>query len=432
MATFNEKDVTLLYTGKSSATAQTTGSIDNLGDGEIGIFDASGTARLTAAGSAAGDDFRLVQGRGTEAPIVGKKISGSSIKSVTISQPFAATEQVAYIGYDGATAASQIDVIASNLYYVRAYADQSLTSNHGGQYVKHAVYESPATGATELSIAEGLVANGNLNMSREAEKFMRYDVVLDPTPVAAFDFDNAVTTVNGSKVISIAAAITYNTGTPVVVGDYIRLSNDGVAVVATTSEVYRVTAVDAVNFLVTLDRPFLGDSNVMGSGVSLHEVIPNATAIAAQAGVKVQGQPLKWSLGKFNFRKAKFDISLEDFGTTPFVNTVGAPGVGTYEQAAELEWFYRGNNGEYFRAGQPNIYDGILDVANEPYAVVTIVAEEEGGYTTKNRRDFVFKMLIPAAIGGVTPCVWAKNGTANGVLNVVDVIAASAVSASLT
>ena len=114
MATFNEKDITLLYVGKSGATALTTGGINTLGDGEVGIFDASGT-RLVAGATG---DFMFVQGRGAEAPIVGKKIVPSSVKTAKIVVPVAATEQVEYIGYDGVVAGSAIEVIDENIDYL--------------------------------------------------------------------------------------------------------------------------------------------------------------------------------------------------------------------------------------------------------------------------------------------------------------------------
>lgn len=431
MATFNEKDATLLYVGKSSATALTTGDIDTLGDGEIGIFEGNGVNRLTGT-PAANTDFRLVQGRGTDAPIVGKKFNGTNIKDITVGVPVVKTEQVAYVGYDGATAASQIDVLASNLYYIRTYVDQSLTSNHGGQYVKHAVYESPATGATELSIAEGLIANGNNNMLREPEEFMRYDLVCDEALAAAFDFDNTVTVTNGSKIISVATNLDYNTGGgTLAVGDYIRLSNDGGTTnVALTSELYKVVAINALE--VTLDKAYLGTTGTLATGGSNNQVLTGAAVAGAQCGVKIQGRPLKWTLGKFNYRLSKFDVSLDDFGTTPLVSTAGTPGVGTYEQTAELEWFYRGNNGEYFRMGQPNIFPAIADVANEPYAVVVVSIEEAGGGVTQNKREIKLMLAIPSNTSGVTVCTWAKNGTANSILNVLDAMAGTNASASLT
>jgi hypothetical protein len=401
MATFTEKDKTSIFVGTAS-TAKTTGDISTLTNGEIGIFNKSKTTRLTEATAVAGGTFTMVQGKGTEAPFTSDAIVGDSVVKVTRAVAAAATEKVDYIGYN--TSSGSIQAINDNLYIARLHIDQSITANQGGIFVKHGQYQSDAS-ATQVEIANGLLVSFINNFSREAEKFIKFERVTSSTVTASTS--GTITVVNGSKFVTAATDID-NGGA--VVGDYLSLG--GVA--------YKIVAINVGGAQVAeLDIPYQGTSATIADASC--GFITAANALLGNWGIKLTGVALKWSLGKFNYRKANWVTTLQSFGTTTVTQSVGAnPGKGTYEQAAELEWFYKGNDGEYFRMGEPNIFNMPKNVvAGVTYDSIIISTVESGGNTTQNKRQKDYMFLIPNS----TPA-WADSGTADDITDVLEIILA--------
>ena len=399
MATFTEKDKMSLFVG-TAGTAATTGNISTLTDGEIGIFNRSKTTRLTEAAAAAGGEFTIVQGRGTATPFTSDVIDGSNVVKVTRAVAAAATEQVDYIGYNGTSGA--IQAINDNLYIARLNVDQSITANQGGIFIKHGQYKSDAS-ATQVEIADGLIESFINNFSREAEKFIKFERVTDATTTASTSGN--ITVVKGSKYVTAATDID-NGGA--VAGDYLVL--DGVA--------YKVIAFNVGGAEVAeLDIPYQGDSATIADADCSFITAANAVAAASDWGIKLTGVALKFSLGKVKYKKASWKTTLQDFGTTKVTESVGSnPGKGTYEQAAELEFFYKGNDGEYFRMGEPNIFAAPKNVvAGQTYDSIIIDVAENGGNTTQNKRQKQYMLLIP----NTTPN-WADGGTADDITDVLE------------
>lgn len=398
MATFSEKDKMSLFIGVAG-TGKTTGNISTLNSGEIGIFNRSKTTRLTEASAVAGGEFTLVEGKGSETPFTSDVIKSSNVVKVSRAIAAAATEQVDYIGYNSVSGA--IDAINDNLYFVRLHIDQSInTSQGGGILVKHGQYKSDAS-STQVEIADGLVASFINNFSREAKQYIKFERVTDSTSTASTS--GAITVVNGSKYVTAATDID-NGGA--VAGDYLVL--DGVA--------YKVAAFNVGGAEVAeLDIPFQGASGtVLDANASF---VTASNAASGNWGVKMTGLPLKFSVGKFKYKKASWVTSIQDAGSTPVTNASGAkPGVGTYEQAAELEFFYKGNDGEYFRMGQPNIFPApvVTDPA-QTYDAIIIEVAENGGNTTVNKRQKQYMLLIPNS----TPA-WATGATADDITDVLE------------
>ena len=397
MATFSEKDKMSLFIGVAG-TAKTTGDISTLTSGEIGIFNRSKTTRLTEATANAGGLFTLVEGKGTDTPFTSDVIDSSKVVKVTRAVAAAATEQIDYIGYN--TTSGSIEAINDNLYIVRLHIDQSITANQGGIFVKHGQYKSDAS-ATQVEIANGLIESFINNFSREAEKFIKFERVTSSITSASTSGD--FTVVNGSKYVTAATDVD-NGGA--VAGDYLVL--DGVA--------YKVIAFNVGGAEVAeLDIPYQGDSGtVLDANASF---ITAANADLGDWGIKMTGKPLKFTVGKFNYRKAKWVTTLQDFGTTAVTLSQGAnPGVGTYEQAAELEFFYKANDGEYFRMGQPNIFAApVVTAVGTTYDAIIIDVAENGGNTTQNKRQKQYMLLIP----NTTPA-WADAGTADDITDVLE------------
>lgn len=394
MATFNQRNVEHLLIGKAS-TALSTGGIDTLNDGEIGIFTPGGT-RLTAA-AVAGTKFMLVQGRAGKQPLTSSVLSKEDFESVNKKLYAAATEKKDAIGYNGTS--GDIDAIADNLYMVRLHLDQSLTSNHGGVYVKHGQYKSDAS-ATKLEVAEGLVYSLVNNFLREPEKQVRFERLLDHAGTAT---TVAVTAVKGSKVVS-GTGINADFSA----GDYVRFGT------ATTDYCYKVVSVDTNE--MTLDVAYQGATNTFA--IAAAEVITAAQAALAAVGIVVEGVALDWKLGKIDYRKSDWELSLQDFGTTALTNlAVAYAGSGEYEQIAEKEWFTKGNLGETFRMGEPNIFAADLDVVDTNYDLLTFAfkGKEDSGLTKRDTRK-----VYSLAIDNTTPVFAQPSG--NGLTLVLEAV----------
>lgn len=408
MATFNQRDVQSLVIG-AQATA-TTGAIATLADGEIGIFTPAGT-RMTEALAATETRFIIAKGRaGTTAePVL---ISGPAAKANVITANakltmFAAkSEQVDVLGYDGTS--GSIQAINNNLYHIRVNLNQSITSNIGGLYVKHGIYESDAT-AAQWEIAQGLTESLINDFSKET------DIQLKPTRLCdeagtALTGTGDITVTNGSKYIQAATDI----DAVLVVGDFIRLG----AGITTSFPVYQVVAIDTATEVATLDVPYQGASDVLLTATETIS-IANAAGIAAEWGITLTGQSLPYSVGKINYAVAGWVTTLENMGTTALTSTGATPGTGNTNQIKDLEWFVQGNEGDYFRMGEPNLYairaetvDGInynmIDLSTEEIYTGSIVA----GPIRKT-----FTLAIPTT----TPN-YALTATANDITDVLEVL----------
>ena len=398
MGTFSQNDITILTVGDSSV-ATTTGDISGLNQGEIGIFTPSGVRLTESSAAAAPDqDFVIVQGRGTATPIVSKKLSGANVKSSRAVITTPATEQIDYIGYN--TVSGAIDAVNDELYIARLHMDQSITSNQGQIQVKHGQYLSGPL-ATEVEIADGLIVSFINNFSRDAEKQAIFERVTSSTVTA--NTTGALTVINGSKFVTAATDID-NGGS--VAGDYMEIGGIAYKVVA-----YNVGGAQVAE----LDVPYQGASNAALAGTGF---ITAANSITGNWGVKLTGVPLKYSLGKISYRKAKWVTALQSFGTTPVTNSQASyVGLGTVELAEEMEFFYRANDGNDLRMGEPNIFHAIKDVTNQTYDSIHIEVEETGGFTTRNKRSINYLLLIPNS----TPS-YADTATADDITDILEIL----------
>lgn len=398
MAVLNQKDITLLFVGKSS-TAITTGGIATLNNGEIGIFTPAGV-RLTEATASTTTEFILAQGKpsGTP-PMVSPILKGVNVRKASKKARVVAVEQVDYIGYN--TSAYSIDDANNTEYFVRLNIDQSLTSNHGGQLIKHGVYKSSAS-ATQVEIANGITDSLIKNVSREPEKLYKVERVTDSSVTTATSGTLAV--VNGSPFVT--ASIDMDNG-GVVVGDYLAIS--GIA--------YKVVAINVGSAQVAqLDTPYQGVTAAAIADASVG-FITAANAATGAWGVKITAKPLAFSVGKKAYSKTSWNLTLSGFGTTVVTNSAAALlGSGTYEQAQEIEFSLRGNNGEIFKAGDPMIFPLVSDLANEAYDIIHISTEEVDGVMTTHKRRKNIMLLIPNA----TPA-FADSGTADDLTDVLEV-----------
>lgn len=331
--------------GVGTSTTPAT-SIKGLAEGQIQVFDAAGGTGAIAAG----EKFIIAIGGANNKPaFVSEAIDPAKIEMGYARGLESATEQVTNIGYDGA--ANSITNLEANGYYkVSLYIQEYLTSNTDGRYIKHFQYLAGNTAPTQAAVASELVKSGINNFSREAEDYMKIEMLLSDAGAALGAAADTVVGNEGSKYLVVTDTGADTSVTAVAAGDYIRLGT------ATTDPVYKVvTGITTAGGTIELEVPLQEDVNLVGN---TSEVITAANAATANAGVKLTGKPLSFVVGKKQYKKVRWEtIVSEDFEATVVVNAATAfEGIGTYEQASEAEWFARGFEGEYHRMGEPTIY----------------------------------------------------------------------------
>ena len=363
-------------------------------------------------------------GRGSsEQPLVSQKIKKDWVTKVTKKDYAADTQQVDYIGYTGST--GSIAVSNNTVYRATMNMIEGVDTNHGGVYVKDMVFESDSA-ATQAEIAIGLAGSGVGNFSREPKNSsgnapVEFKAICNTAASATNDFTNNVTITKGSKVFSAATALTYNgtTGT-LAVGDFVRIASTLNGTLALTDSVYRVESISGL--YVTVDRPIIEPSGTWTDAGDGTQVIPAATGASADWGVAITGQDLDFVAGKINDRIVKWNLSLDSdaFGATTLTNSATAAlGTGTYNQVAEREYFMNGNNGEFYRKGEPNIHTSTkMAVSGSTYDIITIEFEkgrnDSLGYVNSPQ---VVSIAVPAA---ATSGAWYANDATDDTTDVIE------------
>jgi len=402
MATFSQNQHQLLEVGKNVAKSSNA-TIAGLADGEIAIYTAGGT-KYTEAAASAGANFKIYVGRGSSLePIVSQVINKSMVTKVTKTLTSAATQKLQYVGYNGSSGS----IVVNNNTVYRATLDilEQPETTHGGVYIKDLVYQSDSS-ATQAEIATGLVKNGIGSFSRETDTGISFKAICNSAVTAANGFVNNITVTKGSKVVSVAAAITWGPiPTTLAAGDFVRMGSNGSGT-ALTNDVYEVISVDTANLQFTIDRPVQVDSQVLTTATSDAEVITSALGVAADWGIAIVGSALTtFSTGKMLYKVANWYLGLDSdsFGTTPITDS-STPFLGTNvnKQILELEWFTRGNNGEFFRVGEPNIFtQNSMVTAGEDYDAIEIELQ-------KDRNDSLGVAHAPQVVTLTIPTTTAK------------------------
>tara|TARA_R110000803_G_scaffold71102_3_gene134145 strand:- start:207 stop:1487 length:1281 start_codon:yes stop_codon:yes gene_type:complete len=340
MSVTQTRNVDYVLVGKAVNTASIS-TINDLADGEIGTFKIDGST-----GVAEGDKFIIALGGPNSKPkFVSEPIDPVKAEAGKSRGLEVATEQITNIGYNG-TGGSIQGLAIKGYYRVDLYIQEYLTSSTDGRYIKHGQWNAGAVAPTQIEVADGVALSLYLNFKREAENYVDFSVLSAAATVATA---GTVNVVNGSTAVALSVA-----GDVAANGDYIRLGN------TTSSPMYKVIA-GAGTTAVTVDRPIIEATQQFA--IAAADSITKAAAIAAAAGIKIIGKPLSFVVGKENYRKVRWTtLTNVDFEGTEIANSANAfEGIGTYEQAAEAEWFARGAEGEYFRMGEPSIYTSVFN-----------------------------------------------------------------------
>jgi hypothetical protein len=351
----------LALVGSTATLTASPADANALADGEIRLFTADGVV-IDNTNDVLGMDFRIaVGGANGKASFVSELINGTKLtttQALNVNAPVAEVLENQFIGYNGTS--GSIDAIDNNLYMVQVYIEDYLTSSHDGRYIKHFQYKSDSS-ATQAEIAIGLAGSAINNFNREAKNasgdpMMIFKALCNDALAAAFDFDETVSVTKGSKVIVNADATpTYNTGTAIAVGDFIRIGAAAASAVALDSDVYEVVAVSGAD--ITLDRPVQVATGDRVTGSSYTQVITAAAGAAANWGINASGTTKDHVTGKEFYNVIRFNLNAKDFGnTTTPAKTAAVKGEGDARAVIDHEWFAAGNRGEYFRMGEPAIH----------------------------------------------------------------------------
>ena len=417
MATFSQKDIQLLFVG-AAATA-TTGAIDAMNDGEIGIFTPAG-ARVTEATAATVEKFIIVKKTPNGGvPLVSSVIDKATMTDVTRKLYVASTEQVTNIGYNGTDGA--IEAINDNDYHIRMSLRQEYVSNHGGLYLKHAFYASDLS-ATQSEIGSELLKSVNNNFSKEPDTTLTATLLCNHAGAAIGAAADTVVGNLGSKAVVITDTGADSSVIATSPGDYLRVGT------ATTSNVYKIVTGTAITGgTMILDTPLVAALNLVGTTA---EYITAAQAATADFGLVLTGIAQSHTVGKLHndLMPQVFDVSLENFGTTGNVlTTAAAPGNGTQKQIQELEWFCQGNEGDFHRIGEPNLFPSRAEATGN-YDMITIQIQElYKGSITVGPINKNYTLVLPE---GAT-INYAVDGTADDITDVLEVLYLGAVDGSL-
>ena len=259
----------------------------------------------------------------------------------------ASAEQVTHIGYTGSAGA--IQVINDNIYKVKVQFWEEGRTGQGMNDFVSIFYESDSA-ATGTEVAYSIEELLRLSFNKQAERPVYLRVLNSAALDTNLDLTGAVTVVNGSRFVTVAAALTTDGGVEVVeVGDSLRLgdASETDAAVALGSSVYKVVAINTLT--LTLDRPVTGVSGSYTASTDV-QLIKAATANAANFGLELHGIARTHVVGKRPYSKVSFTIGIENFGTTTTTYTTAMSlGHGDYRAIRDLEWFCHGNTGDRYR-----------------------------------------------------------------------------------
>ena len=327
-------------------------SIANLADGELCVCNDENLALSVANVTAATMNGRValtgvkIMGRYGSNLVQSDMFKCSDIITYRSRATAAAAEQVTHVGYTGA--GGGIQVINDNPYRIKIdFYEEGRTGQGLNDFVS-AYYISDAT-ATGAEIAFGLEELLRLAFNKHAERPVQIDILNSAAVVAGNAFDANITVVNGSKFITAPANFQYAAGTPLAVGDFIRIGTIAGGT-ALTDTVYRVVALTSA-LITELDRPVTDPSGAYATGTDDMVVIPAATITNAGFGLQLTGIARTHIVGKRPYSKVSFTVGIENFGTTATTySTDMALGYGLEWDLWDLEYFTEGNSGYKYRA----------------------------------------------------------------------------------
>ena len=392
-----QKNKTHIIVGKDLAPLTETQTREDLVAGKIGVFkNGKSTAIDGTTDLVAGDRFKIVymdvDGNIIESPMYDYDL----LKRKKAKNYVTSTEQKTAIGYNGTS--GQVAVANSTNYVMHMVRkDWSKTWGEHGNYKLLAAYESAAA-ATEIDIVDALVKNAAKNLyeerARSGVEVTKVERLSSAAVTAGNAVDNNVTVKKYSKAVTVATAATYNTGTAIAVGDYLRIGSVGGGT-ALGSAVYKIVAKDGL--VLTLDKQVTNPDGTYATATDDVEVIPAATAtnVATHWGIVLESAQVKFVPGLFKFQNITFEVSLTNFGITPVTTLTKAfKGSGTYEEVAEIEWELRGNRGEGYKVASFPVSQNLNAISTKNYDMISLDFENDNARTLDGKATSFHSLVI--------------------------------------
>jgi hypothetical protein len=331
----------------ASSTLPAVGTVvtpANLPAGAVVLVDA-GMRRMSNTEYSAladGDNFFVVQGRGTTKSFMRSPMLTKGKVKFTISRHKDAVQQVTSIGYNGTT--GSLPVANNTNFFIKIRKRDNDAANRSQPF---SLFAGPvltdATG-TQAELASLLVQNGYLNFKDEpANHYLKFEAICDAAGAVPTGTTTTFTPVYGSRTVAINGTLTN-----VAVGDYIRLEGTGV-----TNAVYKVTAYTASTSIV-LDSPFTGTAAAYA--IANVRRITAVLAAAANFGVRLTGIQAPFDVNQFrDYYANRFTATFSD-STTLVTHLVGAyNGNGMWQQVAMDEYLSYGYEGEMQQLAVPSV-----------------------------------------------------------------------------
>lgn len=343
----SQKNITDLIIGSDVTSGTGANKVSDLTAGQWGLAYQNGIL-ANPAGALTSDPVRFVY-RSADGSLIATPFFKKATAKYKAHDYSAPVEQVSYIGYVGS--GTESITVANNTDYLVRVLLKGITAQYGDKLMyKFGAYRSTAS-ATQREIALGIASNLTTNFKREklqnGDQLVKFEVLSSGTSIATSG--GTISVVNGDATVNMLSTGTdggyYNAdGAMIAIGDYIRLGH----ATATTTPVYKVinvTGGGASTAVVTLDRPFEGTTNATLAAASAGVMSAANAAAALYWGIACTGiDRSKFKAGVFNYEKVRFELQLQEFGSTIVTNsTTPSEGIGYYKEIQELEWFFKGN-----------------------------------------------------------------------------------------
>lgn len=334
------------YTGATGvAGGETLSAYDDISDGEMAVVNVDNVvmdADSVGSNSLASEHgIRIAFRSGSNLYFTPFVKSGNVLSYDGVSTS-AEQEQITYIGYNGS--GNSIETVANNTYIPRIEFWNEGRQGFGTPYIKTTAYKSgdnPTQLNVATNVANGLQASFNQGRLLGQDKAVKTEVVCSASGTAldSSSGTGTITVTKGSQWISAATDIDHAMS----VGDLWRAGNN------TTDPVYKILSFDTSNNNAKLDRPYEGDSGTFAEADM--DYITASNASSADFGIKLTGIARKFTdPKKHHYEKIKFDVGLDGWGNTEVTYDQSAQkGIGIYEDVAEAEYLYQGNEGNVYR-----------------------------------------------------------------------------------
>lgn len=288
-----------------------------------------------------GQDFRIVQGNGSDKPLLKTPVLNEARITKTVGAHRAAKQQITVVGYNPVTSTGALPIANNTSYFLKIRKNDNDGANQSQPMPLGVQFKTDSTG-TQAELAIGLAINAEKNFSLEpGNGYMKFEVVCSAAGSALGAAPDTVIGTAGTKTLTLTDTGANNSMFAVAVGDFVRIGT------ATSAEVFRVTASTASSTaggVLTLDRPLKADVSLLGTTAYF---ITAAAAASADFGVRLTGKENRFDVAKWrNYYSNRFTVFFSD-SSTKIHSVQGAfDGVGVWQKVAMDEYMTYGFEGQ--------------------------------------------------------------------------------------